>query len=143
MKTSITFHLESEVTHPFPTQQYKIRQWLIDVATEEKKKVKSLDYIFCNDEYLLKINIKFLSHDYYTDIITFPYNELELLKGDMFISLDRVKENAAQYNISFDEELRRVMVHGLLHLIGYTDGSEAEKNEMTAKENQYLSMFKV
>ena len=141
MKNNIAFHLESGVLHPFRSQHNKIEQWLIDVASTENKQIKSLDYIFCNDEYLLNINIKFLSHDYYTDIITFPYNEDDLLKGDMFISLDRVRDNATQHNISYEEELRRVMVHGLLHLIGYTDGSEAEKKEMTAKENYYLSIY--
>ena len=95
--------------------------------------------IFCSDEYLLDVNRKYLNHDYYTDIITFDYCEGPVLSGDLFISVDSVRENASFYGTEFADELNRVIVHGLLHLIGYDDHAEADIATMRAKENYYLS----
>lgn len=141
MGKKINFHLESGVSHPLQKAQNIVSKWLANVADAENKKIIQLNYIFCDDEYLLEINKKYLSHDYYTDIITFPYQEGMLLEGDLFISLDRVKENALQYSINFDAELRRVLVHGLLHLMGYTDKTEEDQQKMTEKENYYLELY--
>ena len=105
----------------------------------EKGEKGELSIIFCSDEYLLKINKEHLNHNYYTDIITFDYVENNVVSGDLFISLDRVKENAMEYEVSIFKELYRVVFHGILHLLGYNDKTDAEQEEMTKKENQYLS----
>lgn len=141
MKADITFHLADISEHPFPQNENRYIEWLSDVAAAEKTTINSLTYIFCSDEYLLDINIKYLGHDYYTDIITFPYQEGTSLESDMYISIDRVKENAEDYNEIFDTELRRVMVHGLLHLLGYGDKTDAEIQTMRQKEEEYLLRF--
>jgi rRNA maturation RNase YbeY len=95
--------------------------------------------IFCSDEYLLDVNKKYLNHDYYTDIITFDYVEDKIISGDIFISSDRVRENANQFNVSFEMELFRIIIHGILHLLGYKDKTKKDKSLMTEKENFYLS----
>lgn len=115
-------------------------KWLKEVATSEAKKLGPVSVIFCSDKYLLDINIKYLGHDYYTDIITFDYCEGDVLSGDLFISVDSVRENASFYGVEFDTELNRVIVHGLLHLIGYDDHSEEDIAMMRSKENYYLSL---
>lgn len=113
--------------------------WLKAVAVEENCRLGEISVIFCSDAYLLDMNKKYLGHDYFTDIITFDYSEGELLSGDLFISVDTVRSNAAFYSAKFDDELDRVIVHGLLHLIGYDDHSEEEFAAMKEKENYYLS----
>lgn len=113
--------------------------WLKAVASEENCRLGEISVIFCSDAYLLDMNKKYLGHDYFTDIITFDYSEGELLSGDLFISVDTVRSNAAFYSAKFDDELDRVIVHGLLHLIGYDDHSEEEFAAMKEKENYYLS----
>ena len=113
-------------------------RWLGNVAENEGKKLGDIAVVFCSDEYLLGVNRQFLKHDYYTDIITFDYCEGDILSGDLLISVDSVKDNALHFGASFDEELHRVIVHGLLHLIGYEDHSEEEQKQMREKENQYL-----
>ena len=117
-----------------------LRNWLIKAAHNEKHKVSELNYVFCSDAYLKKINKQFLNHNYFTDIITFPSSEPgdKNISGDIFISIDRVKENAGIYEVNFKDELHRVMIHGLLHLCGYGDKSEAEIKKMRAKEDFYL-----
>ena len=115
-------------------------RWLKFVAASEAKKVGDIGIIFCSDNYILDINIKYLQHDYFTDIITFDYCEGDLLSGDLFISVDSVRENASFYGVDFPTELNRVIVHGLLHLIGYDDHSEEDIAVMRAKENYYLSL---
>ena len=115
-------------------------KWLKEVAASEAKKLGPVSVIFCSDKYLLDINIKYLGHDYYTDIITFDYCEGDVLSGDLFISVDSVRENASFYGVEFDTELNRVSVHGLLHLIGYDDQSEEDIAMMRSKENYYLSL---
>ena len=115
-------------------------KWLKEVAASEARKIGDVSVIFCSDNYLLDVNIKYLGHDYYTDIITFDYCEGNVLSGDLFISIDSVRENASFYGVEFDEELNRVIVHGLLHLIGYDDHSDEDITTMRSKENYYLSL---
>lgn len=117
--------------------------WLHDVSNKHDFEIHELNYIFCSDHYLLDINQKYLNHDYYTDIITFDNSDQHsVIEGDIFISVDRVQENATMFGTSFNEELYRVMVHGLLHLIGFDDKSESEKELMREKEEACLSLLK-
>ena len=115
-------------------------KWLKQVAASEAKKLGDVSVIFCSDNYLLEVNIKYLGHDYYTDIITFDYCEGDTLSGDLFISVDSVRENASFYGVEFADELNRVIVHGLLHLIGYDDHTDEDIAMMRSKENYYLSL---
>jgi probable rRNA maturation factor len=115
--------------------------WLSKVVDIEKKTLGDVTLIFTSDEYLLKVNQEHLDHDYYTDIITFDYSEDDFVSGDLFISIDRVKENAEINNVSFLNELNRVVVHGVLHLCGYKDKSEDEERLMRSKENQMLDLI--
>jgi len=119
----------------------KIRIWIEDVIKKEKKIVGDITYIFCDDDYLLERNKKFLNHNTLTDIITFNYCIDNNISSDIMISIDRVKENSTIFENSFNEELKRVMIHGILHLIGYNDKSEEEEELMRKKENFYLNMF--
>ena len=114
-------------------------RWLKFVAESELKRLGDISIIICSDNYILDVNIKYLQHDYYTDIITFDYCEGNKLSGDLFISVDSVRENASFYGTEFADELNRVIVHGLLHLIGYDDHTEEDIAQMRAKENYYLS----
>ena len=111
------------------------------VAHTYGKKIGEIHYIFCDDEKILEINRQFLQHDYYTDIITFDYCEGDTLSGDIFISIDTVTANAKEYSVSFDEELKRVMIHGILHLCGQNDKTADEQQEMRIKENNALRMI--
>lgn len=111
--------------------------WLMLMAEREGKPLVEVSYIFCSDEYLLKVNIDYLQHDYYTDIITFQTTE-NAIHGDMYISVDRVKDNAQQLGIPYPQELLRVMAHGALHLAGYGDKSAEQEREMRLKEEEYL-----
>lgn len=115
-------------------------RWLKMVAGSEMRRLGAINIIFCSDNYIQDVNMKYLQHDYFTDIITFDYCEKDVLSGDLFISIDSVRENAQFYGTEFADELNRVMVHGLLHLIGYDDHSEADIAEMRQKENYYLEM---
>lgn len=114
--------------------------WLKMVAESEVKILGNICIIFCSDNYILDVNIKFLGHDYFTDIITFDYCEGNVLSGDLFISIDSVRENAEYYKTEFSDELNRVIVHGLLHLIGYDDHTDEEQKVMREKENYYLEL---
>lgn len=118
----------------------KNNKWLRLVAESEIRKLGDINIIFCSDNYILDINQRFLSHDYFTDIITFDYCEGDKLSGDLFISVDSVKENSLQYGTEFNDELNRVMVHGILHLIGYDDHTKAQQKQMRQKEDYYLSL---
>ena len=120
-----------------------IANWISNVITSENKKEGEINYIFCDDEYLLEINKEHLQHDYYTDIISFDYTVGNEINGDMFISVDRVKENAQDFNVTFEEELKRVIVHGVLHYCGYKDKSEDDELLMRSKEDEKLAMFHV
>ena len=113
--------------------------WLNHVIVENGFRLEELSYIFCTDEYLLEMNREHLGHDYYTDIITFNYNEGVSLSGDLFISYDRVLDNANELKIEMLDELCRVMVHGVLHLLGFDDKTEEDQEQMTEKENEYLN----
>jgi len=115
--------------------------WLNSVIKEEGMVIGELVYVFCNDEYLLKKNIQFLNHNTLTDVITFDYSEEEIISGDILISTERVVENAKIFKVNYLTELHRVMVHGLLHLLGYKDKIEKDANTMREKENYYLNKF--
>lgn len=117
-------------------------RWLKMVAASELRKIGDINIIFCSDNYILDVNMKYLQHDYFTDIITFDYCEKDILSGDLFISIDSVRENALFYGTEFPEELNRVMVHGVLHLIGYDDHTEEDIKTMRSKENYYLELRK-
>ena len=121
-------------------QKMQNNRWLKMVAGSEMRRLGAINIIFCSDRYILDVNMKYLQHDYFTDIITFDYCEKDVLSGDLFISIDSVRENAAYYGAAFADELDRVMVHGLLHLIGYDDHTEEETAVMRQKENYYLEM---
>ncbi|RYZ87796.1 MAG: rRNA maturation RNase YbeY [Proteobacteria bacterium] len=118
-----------------------VTQWLLLLSESEDADIEALSYIFCDDEYLLQMNQEYLDHDTYTDVITFDYSEEEgIIEGDIFISIDRIKENAEQLKVSFTDELHRVMAHGLLHLLGYSDKTEEAQQEMRQKEDKCLSL---
>lgn len=118
-----------------------ILDWYSKVANQEEKVLGDLTIIFCPDDYLLEVNREHLDHDYYTDIITFDYSDFPIVSGDLFISVDRVKENATDFNVSFEHELHRVIIHGFLHLCGYFDKTNEDELLMRSKENQALSLI--
>lgn len=115
-------------------------KWLRLVAESEIRRIGDINIIFCSDNYILNVNQQYLQHDYFTDIITFDYCEGERLSGDLFISVDSVRENAVEYGTEFKDELNRVIVHGILHLIGYDDHSDEDVKVMRQKEDYYLSL---
>jgi len=119
-----------------------IKNWLHEVIKLEGKKSGVISYIFCSDEFLVGINIQFLHRDYYTDVISFDYTENNVISGDIMISVDRVKENAVTMGVSYLDELKRIMVHGLLHLIGYEDSTPELKAIMSSREDLYLGMVR-
>lgn len=119
----------------------KIKQWIKQVIEAKGKKTGNITYIFCDDEYLLEVNKQYLQHDYYTDVITFDYVENDLISGDIFISTDRVSENALAFGSSETEELHRVIIHGALHLLGLKDKSEKEASQMRQAENEALKLL--
>lgn len=124
-------------------EQKKTSQWIKAVIKRENKGLVNLNYIFCSDQYLLEINQQYLNHPVLTDIITFDNSsDKEVIEGDVFISIDRVKDNALSLKVAFDEEVHRVLIHGVLHLSGYSDKTSAEKAQMRNKEDAYLSLRK-
>jgi len=124
------------------TNPDNIREWLVKVISDEGYEPSAINYIFCNDNYLHKINIDYLNHDTYTDIITFDNSDEEkMIEGEIYISIDRVKENAALNHTTFDNELHRVMAHGVLHLVGYNDKTEKEKKAIRKKEDECLLLL--
>lgn len=114
--------------------------WMRLVAESEIRRLGDINIIFCSDNYILDMNQKYLGHDYFTDIITFDYCQGDVLSGDLFISVDSVRENAKDFGQEFQQELARVMVHGILHLIGYDDHTKSQQKQMRAKEDYYLSL---
>lgn len=132
----ITFNYETEFVLE---KEEQLIQWVEKVIQEEGFKIGEINYIFCDDESLHKINVEFLQHDTYTDIISFDYSLGKMINGDIYISVDRVKENAEKYNATFADEIHRVMIHGILHYVGYKDKTEDEKKEMRNKENIAIS----
>lgn len=132
--SEIDFQLDNEIL---------FSNWISNVIFSENKKEGDINYIFCDDEFILEINKQYLNHDYYTDIISFDYSVGNELHGDIFISIERVQENAEDFNVTFDEELKRVIIHGILHYCGYKDKSEDEEVVMRSKENEKIKMFHV
>lgn len=118
----------------------KTNEWLKLAAESEIRRIGNISIIFCSDNYVLDINQKYLQHDYFTDIITFDYCEGDRLSGDLFISVDSVRENSVEFGTEFEDELNRVIIHGLLHLVGYDDHTEKDIKLMRSKENYYLSL---
>lgn len=115
--------------------------WLKDIILSEGKKLGEINYIFCDDEYLLKVNQDYLQHDYYTDIITFDYVKGKTISGEIFVSLQRISDNASTLSKNYEEELRRVLAHGILHLCGYKDKTEEEEQLMRNKEDFYITKY--
>ena len=120
-----------------------VKKWVVEVAKNHGKTVGEVCVISCSDKYLLDVNVKHLNHDYYTDIISFDYSEGGVISGDLLISFDRVKENARENGVLFQEELRRVIIHGILHLVGFKDKTKDERSIMRAQEDAALKMFHV
>lgn len=117
-----------------------LRLWITETIQAEGFKLKELTYIFCSDNYLLQLNKQYLNHDTYTDIITFDNSSIEdVVLGDIFISIERIRENAVKFNITEEDELHRVIIHGALHLVGYKDKAASDKEKMTFKEDFYLN----
>ena len=134
--SSIDFFFED--IQPFSIQNDNIKNHINNLIISELKKSGDISVIFCSDKYLLEMNKQYLNHDYYTDIITFDYVEKNIISGDLFISFDRIEENAKQLDIELIREIYRVVFHGILHLIGYNDKTDDEQKLMTIKENFYL-----
>lgn len=123
-------------------QKAKLKKWISEVIILHEKQVGNINFIFCDDEYLLDINKTYLAHDFYTDIITFDQSELpNKIEGEIYISVERVKDNAQEINENFELELKRVIIHGILHLIGFKDKSPKEKKKMRALENKMLQLI--
>lgn len=135
----ISFHAE-DINFELASPE-AVAHWIQAVLEREGKQLQQLTYIFCSDEYLYEINLEYLGHDTYTDIITFPYSEPPVIEGDLFISIDRVRENAQALGLPFEQELRRVMIHGVLHLCGYPDKTPEESARMRAKEEEALGYW--
>lgn len=139
-KASITFQVEEKLDFSIPKRE-EVKKWLIKVAKSEKRKCGKLSYFFCTDRYLHTLNKRFLGHDTYTDIITFDYSNGDEISGEIFISIDRVKENSKKYEQAFNNELMRIMIHGVLHLCGYGDKAADQKKKMRQKENKALELL--
>ena len=135
----IAYYTEDVKMPTFPKR--KMNAWIKSVANKYKKNVGEIAYIFCSDKKILEVNKQYLQHDYYTDIITFDYCEKDVLNGDIFISIETVSSNAERFRVSFEEELRRILIHGILHLCGQDDKTPALRAEMTKKENEALEMW--
>ena len=129
---NIDFELENEL---------KVKKWILAVVSAQGQRVGNLNYLFCDDAYLIDVNRTYLNHDTYTDIITFDYVEGNVVSGDILISVERVRENAVLFNSSFEQELRRVIIHGVLHLLGQADKSDEDASEMRRKEELALALW--
>ncbi|GGK30525.1 endoribonuclease YbeY [Yeosuana aromativorans] len=134
----ISFNYETEFSW---NEEDKISSWVSNVIISEGFKVGDINYIFCDDDYLHKINVEFLNHDTLTDIISFDYSVGKILQGDIFISIERVKENASDFKVSFLDELHRVLVHGVLHYCGYKDKTDEDAKIMRQKEDHYTALL--
>ena len=126
----------------FDIKKTDIEKNIEKLVINENRILGDVNYIVCSDNYLLNINREYLNHDYFTDVISFDYCEDNVISGDIFISVDTVSDNAKEYGATFENELERVMIHGVLHFVGYNDKTESDQKTMRAKENQYLSLFK-
>lgn len=136
----INFNYETEFTLE---NEQAYNDWLSAVIVSEKKNEGEINYIFCDDEYLHKINVEYLNHDTLTDIISFDYTVGNEISGDIFVSVERVEDNAKDFNVSFEEELKRVLAHGILHYCGYKDKTDEDAELMRSKEDEKISMFHV
>ena len=136
----ISFNYESD----FTLENEEIyASWIETIVESENKILGEISYIFCDDDYLHNINMQYLNHDTLTDIISFDYTEGDIISGDIFISIERVQDNANDFNVSFDEELKRVLAHGVLHYCGYKDKTDSEALLMRAKEEEKIKLFHV
>jgi len=135
----ITFNYE---TNFILEDEVSVQKWIHQIISNYNCELGEVNYIFCDDDYLHKLNIEFLNHDTLTDIISFDNSLGKLINGDIYISIERVADNATDFKVSFKEELRRVMIHGVLHYIGFKDKLETEQLEMTKQENLALTLFK-
>src|SRR4051794_306237 len=140
LMSAVKFHTID--VNPALVQKIKLKQFIKHIFSSEGKELDTIDIIFCSDEYLLSMNKQFLQHDYFTDILTFDLSKDNSdITGEIYISIDRVKENAVVHNTTYLNELRRVIIHGVLHLCGYLDKTNNEQTLMTEKENNYLEQF--
>jgi len=145
-KTEFPLHEEEDITYHFEDVEFEflnkpiLNSWLKSTVSSKEKKLGFLNFIFCKDNYLHKMNVEYLNHDTLTDVITFSYAD-DRIEGDIFISIDRVKENANDLDISFDNELHRVMIHGVLHLLGFKDKTKEDKALMIKNENENLAIL--
>jgi len=140
-KSGITFRVNDDLDFSLGNEK-KVKGWINKTVKQEGKVPGSISYLFCTDKYLLKINRQFLKHDFYTDIITFDYSEKNKIEGEIFISIDRVKENAQSFKQAFEKELLRTIIHGVLHLCGYKDKTQADKKTMRMKEDAAIAAMK-
>ncbi|MFS4483499.1 rRNA maturation RNase YbeY [Hyunsoonleella sp. 2307UL5-6] len=131
----INFNYETEFKL---TSEEQISNWIVETIKSEGYKLEEINYVFCDDNYLHKLNLEFLKHDSLTDIISFDYSIGKIIQGDIFISIERVKDNANDFEVSFVNELNRVIIHGVLHYCGYKDKTDEDANVMRSKENHYL-----
>ena len=136
----ISFNYESDF---ILDHEERFASWIETIVTSENKTLGEISYVFCDDNYLHAINLQYLKHDTLTDIISFDYSEGDIISGDIFISVERVKDNANEYMVSFEDELKRVLAHGVLHYCGYKDKSDTDALEMRTKENEKIKMFHV
>ena len=134
----INFNYETDFLIP---NEDSIAKWITNTIADEGFKLEEINYVFCDDEYLHKLNVEFLNHDTLTDVISFDYTVGKLIQGDIFISVERVRENALEFNTGFENELNRVMVHGVLHYCGYKDKTELDEQLMRSKEDHYLNQL--
>lgn len=135
----INFNYETEFSL---TSEDQISKWVVDTIASENHKLEEINYVFCDDDYLHKLNVEFLNHDTLTDIISFDYSIGKIIQGDIFISIERVADNAKDFGVNFDDELSRVIIHGILHYCGYKDKTEKDAKLMRDKENHYLTKLK-
>lgn len=138
--TEINYMTQGNATMPNLDRDL-VQQWIVKVAEQHEQKVGCLTYVFCDDDFILQTNVEFLGHDYYTDIITFDYTNSRHIAGDMVISLDTVKSNAEGMGVSYESELMRVMIHGVLHLCGINDKGPGEREIMEQHENDALAIL--
>jgi probable rRNA maturation factor len=139
--SGITFAIEKKLDFIL-TQKVKLKKWIADIARNHSKSCGKLSFFFCSDKYLHSVNLRFLKENTLTDIITFDYTSGKTLSGEIFISIERVKENAIRYNESFHDELLRTVIHGILHLCGFEDKRPSDKKLMRERENEAISAFK-
>ena len=134
----INFNYETEFNLP---SEKRVSNWIVDCVKAERHKLEEVNYVFCDDDYLHKLNVEFLNHDTLTDIISFDYTMGKIIQGDIFISVERVADNSQDYDVNFEDELHRVIIHGILHYCGYNDKTDSDASIMRQKENYYLERF--